>query len=180
MASVIVVEGIHDEMRIKSIYPDVNVVTTNGREIDISTIELIKTLSIENDIIIFTDPDSPGEKIRNIITNEVPNCKQAFLRKKDCISKNKKKVGIEHASKECIIDALSNLIIPNSNKNIKVSDLYELGLNGYENSSLLREKISDILNIGKPNAKTFLKRINLLNITKEELEELVCKVKLAV
>lgn len=180
MASVIVVEGIHDEMRIKSIYPDVNVVTTNGREIDISTIELIKTLSIENDIIIFTDPDSPGEKIRNIITNEVPNCKQAFLRKKDCISKNKKKVGIEHASKECIIDALSNLIIPNSNENIKVSDLYELGLNGYENSSLLREKISDILNIGKPNAKTFLKRINLLNITKEELEELVCKVKLAV
>ena len=33
MNSVIVVEGIHDEMKIKSVYPDANVVITNGREI---------------------------------------------------------------------------------------------------------------------------------------------------
>lgn len=177
MASVIVVEGIHDEMRIKSIFNDANVLTTNGREIDANTINLIKKLSLDYEIIIFTDPDSPGEKIRNIIKQAVPNAKHAFLRKKDCISKNGKKVGIEHATSEAIIEALNNLIEPNDKDTISLLDLYELGLNGFDNSGLLRDRISDILNIGKPNAKTFLKRINLLKLSKEELGELVCKVK---
>ena len=52
MNSVIVVEGIHDEMKIKSVYPDANVVITNGREISDKTIDLIKTLSLNNEIII--------------------------------------------------------------------------------------------------------------------------------
>ena len=92
MSSVIVVEGVHDVARLKAIYPDCNCVITNGREIDSSTIEYIKELSKTHEIIIFTDPDSPGEKIRNIITNAVPNAKQAFLRKKDCISNNEPKL----------------------------------------------------------------------------------------
>ena len=56
-----------------------------GREIDNKTIELIKMLSIDNEIIVFTDPDSPGERIRNIISEACPTVKHAFLRKKDCI-----------------------------------------------------------------------------------------------
>jgi ribonuclease M5 len=141
--AVIVVEGIHDEARLKSIYPDCNCVITNGREIDDSTIEYIKELSKTHEIIIFTDPDSPGEKIRNIITTAVPNAKQAFLRKKDCISNNKKKVGIEHASKEAIINALENVYSPTLNEDvITMDELFELGLNGNSNSAVLRDKIS--------------------------------------
>lgn len=179
MSSVIVVEGIHDEIKIKSIYPEASVVTTNGREISDYTIELIKTLSLNNDIIIFTDPDSPGEKIRVIIGEAVPNAKQAFLRKKDCISKNKKKVGIEHASKECIIESLENVYdCQVKEETIKIVDLYELGLIGSPNSAIIRDKIADKLNIGKPNAKTFLKRLNLIQIKKEELVELCQKLEM--
>ena len=178
MSSVIVVEGVHDVARLKAIYPDCNCVITNGREIDSSTIEYIKELSKTHEIIIFTDPDSPGEKIRNIITNAVPNAKQAFLRKKDCISNNKKKVGIEHAKTEAIIDALENVYTNTENEDvITMNELFELGLNGNSNSALLRDKISEYLNIGKPNCKTFLKRLNLLQIDKEKLMELLCKVK---
>ena len=178
MASVIVVEGVHDVARLKAIYPDCNCVITNGREIDNSTIEYIKELSKTHEIIIFTDPDSPGEKIRNIITNAVPNAKQAFLRKKDCISNNKKKVGIEHASKDAIINALENVYSPTFNEDvITMNELFELGLNGDSNSAVLRDKISDYLNIGKPNCKTFLKRLNLLQIDKEQLKDILCKVK---
>ena len=180
MASIIVVEGIHDEMRVKSVFKDANVLITNGREIDSKTIELIKMLSVDNEIIVFTDPDSPGERIRNIISEACPSVKHAFLRKRDCISKNKKKVGIEHASNEAIVDALNHLICPNDEDIISMVDLYDLGLNGFSYSGILRDKISDVLNIGRPNAKTFLKRINLLRITKEELGELICKVKLEV
>ena len=135
-------------------------------------------MMLKHRIIIFTDPDSPGEKIRSIITNAVPNASQAFLRKKECISNNKKKVGIEHASIEAIKEALGEIYTPTDLKDtISLLDLYELGLNGYKDSRVLRDKISDILNIGKPNAKTFLKRLNLLQITKKELKDLICKVK---
>lgn len=176
MNSVIVVEGIHDEMRIRSIYPSAFIVCTNGREISKDTIELLQKLSVSNEIIIFTDPDYPGEKIREIIAGAVPTAKHAFLRKKDAISKNKRKVGIEHASKECIIDSLQHIYAQKTGLNtISMADLFELGLNGSLNSAFLRAHISEVLNIGQPNAKTFLKRLNMLQITKEELYQLCQK-----
>lgn len=175
---VIVVEGIHDVSKVKSVFPNANCIITNGREICEETIDCIKELAKTNNIIIFTDPDSPGEKIRSIITEAVPNAKQAFLRKKDCISSNKKKVGIEHASKEAIYEALNNVYSNNLNREtITNNELYELGLNGSKDSSILRDRISDYLNIGKPNCKTFLKRLNLLGLNKEEVYKILCKVK---
>ena len=175
---IIVVEGSHDEIKVKAAYPNAECIITNGSEISDDTIKLIKEMSKKHRIIIFTDPDSPGERIRSIITNAVPNASQAFLRKKECISNNKKKVGIEHASIEAIKEALDSIYTPNKLEDtISLRDLYDLGLNGNIESKILRDKISDILNIGKPNAKTFLKRLNLLQITREELEDLLCKVK---
>ena len=175
---IIVVEGTHDEIKVKAAYPNAECVITNGSEISNETIELIKELAKMNRIIIFTDPDSPGERIRSIITNEIPSASQAFLRKKDCISNNKKMVGIEHASIEAIKASLENVYTPSVLKDtITNKDLYSLGLIGDKNSKILRDKISLILNIGKPNAKTFLKRLNLLQITKGSLRNLLCKVK---
>ncbi len=171
---VFVVEGRHDEMRLKSIFKNIYVVTTNGREISDDTLDMIKKLSLDNEIILFLDPDSPGEKIRNIITNIVPNATQAFLRKKDCISNNHKKVGIEHASDEVILEALNHIYRNNKIKeDISVNDLYDLALVGSVNSANLRAFICNQLNIGNPNAKTFLKRINMFGISLETLRKLV-------
>lgn len=176
MSSVIVVEGLHDQMKILNVYPNANVIITNGSEISPATIDFIKSLSLTHEIIVFTDPDTPGEKIRNRISECIPNVKHAFLRKKDAISKNKKKVGIEHASKECIMESLSCIYADEGKPDtICLQDIYTYGLMGMPNSSRLRDAISDALNIGKPNAKTFLKRLNMLQIKKEELEELCQK-----
>ncbi len=176
MSSIIVVEGVHDQIKILSVYPNANVVITNGSEISNATIDFLKSVSSTHDIIVFTDPDSPGEKIRNRISEAIPTVKHAFLRKKDAISKNKKKVGIEHASKECIIESLSCLYADEGKADtIHLEDMYALGLMGMSHSSYLRDAISNALNIGKPNAKTFLKRINMLQIEKEELKELCRK-----
>ena len=179
MEDIIVVEGLHDEIKIKSVYPNANVIITNGSEISDDTIKLLKELAKTHQIIIFTDPDSPGERIRSIITNNIPNAKQAFLRKKDAISKNKKKVGIEHATSDVIKESLEPILSKNINtkETITTIELYELGLNGNPNSAIIRNKISDFLNIGNPNFKTFYKRLNLLGITKEELKDIICKVK---
>jgi len=175
---VIVVEGVHDVSKVREAYPDANCIITNGREISKETIDCIKKLAETNSIIVFTDPDSPGEKIRSIITEAVPTAKHAFLRKKDCISHNHRKVGIEHATKEAIIEALSTVYDSHVEKEtITNNDLFELGLNGMQDSASLRDRISDELNIGRPNCKTFLKRLNLLGLTKKDVEELICKVK---
>ena len=59
-----------------------------------------------------------------------------------------------------------------------MGDLYALGLNGFPNSKIMRDKISEHLNIGMPNAKTFLKRLNLIQISLEELKELCQKLEM--
>ena len=178
MDDIIVVEGTHDVIKIHEAYPNANCVITNGSEISIDTINYIKELSKSHNIIVFTDPDYPGERIRSKIEEIVPNCKHAFIRKKDAHSHNFKKLGVEHATKEVIIECLENVYDNNvSEGTITNLDLFELGLTGMENSSELRDKISDKLNIGKPNNKTFLKRLNLIGITKEKLEDLLCQIK---
>ena len=178
MEDIIVVEGTHDVIKIHEAYPNANCVITNGSEISIETINYIKELSKNHNIIVFTDPDYPGERIRQKIEEIVPNCKHAFIRKKDAHSSNNKKLGVEHATKEIIIECLENVYENNiSSETITNLDLFDLGLTGKENSGVLRDKISDKLNIGKPNNKTFLKRLNLIGITKDKLEELLCQIK---
>ena len=39
-------------------------------------------------VIVFTDPDYPGRRIRAIIEEHVPGVKHAFLEKKKTIAKN--------------------------------------------------------------------------------------------
>ena len=171
---VIVVEGVHDKARINEIFPQAEVVITNGSEISKETIALIKELAKTREIILFLDPDSPGERIRKIIENEVPSVLHAFLEKKKSISKNGKKVGIEHADKEDIIKSLGNLLSTGSEiGNLTSSDLYELGIVGSVDSCKIREKLSAIYPLGHANGKTILKRLNYLNVSKEELEKIV-------
>lgn len=174
MNQVIVVEGKNDYSKIKEVYKDAVIVTTNGREISQDTLNLIKKYSIDNEIILFLDPDSPGEQIRKKILEVVPNASNAFLIKREGISKNKKKVGIEHASNEAIKKALSNIYRSEKTEtNISMSDLYTLKLIGLPNSKELRDYVSDKLNIGRPNAKTFLNRINSFNIDINMIKELI-------
>lgn len=175
--SLIVVEGIHDEERIRKIYKDAFIITTNGSEISDSTLKMIKEYSNDYDILIFTDPDHPGERIRAKIHEVVSNPIDLFLPKKPCISKNKKKVGIEHAPTDLIKEVLDNYEINNKSNNLITNEIMiDLGLVGEKNSSILRNKISLKLNIGQPNAKTFMKRVNALGLSKCDLEKIIGEV----
>lgn len=174
---VIVVEGIHDQERIVRLFPGILVITTNGSEINNDTITTLVTLSKNHDIILLLDPDYPGERIRNRIMEYIPNCKHAFIKKELAISTNKKKVGVEHASDEVIVNSLNNLISKNNLKDmVTYSNLISIGLAGDNESSLLRKKISNKLNIGNPNAKAFLKRINMIGLSNDDLFKLISEV----
>ena len=168
---VVVVEGKNDKARILAVFPNLEVITTNGSEISEETLDLIYELSKSNKIILFLDPDYPGERIRNIILNRVPNCYNVFIKKSKAIDERKHKVGVEHASLADIKEALEHCITFSGNKgNLTIGDLYSLGLLGTMESSKKRKYLCSRLNIGSPNGKTLLKRLNFMNLEYSDLE----------
>ncbi len=169
---VIVVEGTHDMIKVHEVYPEAVVVVTNGTEVSSETLQMIKEYSKDNEIVCLLDPDFPGEKIRQKIVEVVPNAKHVFIKKSLCISNNKKKVGVEHAKASDVKEALDSCLTIKEKKNpdIVMSDLYNLNLVGNQS---LRAFVSDRLTIGRPNVKTFLKRINMFDISIEELKKIV-------
>ncbi len=164
---VIVVEGKNDANKIKSIFPDAYVLITNGSAINDSMINDIKIMSEKNEIVLCLDPDGPGEKIRRYIMDNVPNVSHVFANRKDAISRNGKKVGIEHMSSESIKKLFYNIHISKQSYKITFNELYELG---YMDSRTRRMQLCERLNIGYCNAKQLVKRLNLFGITLEEVE----------
>lgn len=171
---VVVVEGYHDLSKLKGIYPNLDIVITNGSEISEETLIELKKLNEIRGLILFLDPDYQGERIRRIINDYVGDTKHAFLRKKECINKNKTKVGIEHAKREVIKKALEKTYTSTSNTDtISMTDLQTLRLTGYPQSKQLRKKVCEELGIGLSNGKTILKKLNMFNITFEQISNIV-------
>ena len=168
----IVVEGKTDLIFLKS-FLDADIVITNGSEISQNTLDFIKEANKKQGVIILTDPDYPGLRIRNIISEYIGDCKHAYIEKNKAIKG--KKVGIAETKKEDIINALKNVVTykKDNTNNIKESDLYSLGLLGREDSKSKREKVCDCYHLGWCNAKTFLKRINMFGLTIDELKEVI-------
>ena len=174
---VIVVEGYHDLAKLKAIYSRIDVYITNGSEISENTLQELKDLNKARGLILLLDPDYQGERIRRIINDFVGPTKHAFMMKKDCINKNKTKVGIEHAKSTKIIEALSEVYSTINSKTdmVELNDLYHLKLIGNKNSKALRMMIGETLGIGLNNGKTLLNKINMFGIKLEKIESILRK-----
>ena len=169
------VEGYHDLAKLKAIFEKIDVYITNGSEVSIETLKELKILNEKRGLILFLDPDYQGERIRRIINDYVGETKHAFLKKKDCISKNKKKVGIEHAKKEVIIKGLTSFYISSQTTEnlVEFKDLYKLKLIGSASSKVLRKTLGEELGIGLNNGKTLLKKLNMFNISTSQIIEIL-------
>ena len=171
---VLVVEGKNDKARILALFPNLEVITTNGSEISNETLDMIEELSKNHKIILFLDPDYPGERIRNIILNRVPNCDNVYIKKAIAIDERKHKVGVEHASDKDLIEALEHRITFGEKvSNFTMNDLYALGLIGQKDSVEKRKYLANILHLGEPNGKSLLKRLNFLQLTVEKVREIL-------
>ena len=168
----IVVEGRHDSEKLKK-YFDCETIETGGTSLDEEVLQLIEEVSKRRGVIVFTDPDSPGNRIRNQINGRIPGCLNAFVDREE--AKTSKKVGVEHASKETLEKALSHLITYDEHpvEQVTIRDMYDLGLLGSDDSSQKRTKAGKLLHIGNGNAKTMRRRLNCLGITKEELKKVL-------
>lgn len=174
---IIVVEGRDDTTAIKRAV-DADTIETNGSAISQRTIDKIRLAQEKRGVIVFTDPDFPGEKIRKIITEKVPGCKHAFLKKMDAKPSSGKGIGVEHAKPEAIREALKEAHRMDSEvvELITQEDLVTAGLIGGNQSKYRRERIGDILKIGYTNGKQLHKRLMMFQISKQDFALALAKV----
>ncbi|MDR7080360.1 ribonuclease M5 [Neobacillus niacini] len=168
----IVVEGKDDTTAIKRAV-NADTIETNGSAINQETIEKIKRAQESRGVIIFTDPDYPGEKIRKTIAEKVPGAKHAFLPKEAAIAKNGKGLGVEHAQIEAIRNALRDAQIMSEaiKEEITQEDLITAGLIGGSGSKERRILLGKILKIGYTNGKQLHKRLMMFQISRQEFAE---------
>lgn len=166
---VIVVEGRDDVTAVKRAV-DAETIITQGFGIREETFVLIEEAQKKCGVIIFTDPDYAGEKIRERLAKRIKGCKHAFLPREEATKKGN--VGIENASPENIIAALSKVrtLVEDSSDAFSKRDLIRSDLVGSDSASVRRDALGKILGIGYANAKQFLRRLNHYGITREEFE----------
>lgn len=166
----IVVEGKDDTIAIQRAV-NADTIETNGSAISEDTLRRIEHAQQIRGVIVFTDPDYPGQRIRAIIEQRVPGVKHAFLTKDQAKAKNGKKIGIEHAADEDIRYALQNVYTTTDNmpaEEITREDLMYAKLIGHPSAKARRERLGSILNIGATNGKQLHKRLQAFQITVEQ------------
>ncbi|MFP7737893.1 ribonuclease M5 [Priestia aryabhattai] len=166
---IIVVEGRDDTVAIKRAV-DADTIETNGSAVNEETIEKVKLAQKTRGVIIFTDPDYPGQRIRNIVSERVPGCKHAFLDKEEARPKNGKGIGVEHASIASIQKALKDVQQEWMGADVEISqeDLIVARLIGDSKAKSRREEIGKLLKIGYANGKQLHKRLQMFQISKED------------
>ena len=153
---VIVTEGRYDKIRLSSVV-DALIITTDGFRIfnDREKQRFLKKLARERGLIIITDSDAAGFKIRTLIKNIVPDycVTHVFIpdifgkeRRKDTPSKEGK-LGVEGIENAVLEDALlkSGAFTQSDKKSeprreITVADLYAAGLTGKADSAEKRRE----------------------------------------
>lgn len=175
---IIVVEGKDDTVTVKRAV-DADTLETNGSAIGEAVLNRIKLAQETRGVIVFTDPDYPGERIRKIISEHVPGCKHAFLPKKDAIAKNGKGLGVEHASPDIIREALKSAkleVLEVEEEVIAWNELVQAGLIGGEKAKQRREMLGEILKFGYTNGKQLHKRLKMFKISREQFEQAILKI----
>ncbi|MGC6767312.1 ribonuclease M5 [Enterococcus sp. LJL128] len=177
---IIVVEGKDDTRRLQEVV-EVDTIETIGSAINEDILTQIEHAQETRGVIIFTDPDYSGEKIRKTIMEVVPDAKHAFLSRRLAEPKRRgSSLGVEHASDEAIIEALKLVVTPineeDDYEDIPRQVLLDYGLIAGANAKERREKLGDELRIGYTNSKQLIKRLQMFRITEDELKAAMAKV----
>jgi ribonuclease M5 len=172
--ALVVVEGITD-VQFLSTFLEAEFVTTNGSDVPQATLDYLKAQHQKNKrIIVLTDPDSPGKRIRDVLDQHIPHLEHVYVEKNKAIKKNK--VGIAQTNKETILEAIKHRIIHSKQplttvKQLTQIELMQLGLIGSHGALETRNFLSKKLHLGFVNAKTLLKRLNALSLDLDTIKE---------
>lgn len=174
---VIVVEGRDDITAVKRAV-DAEIIAVGGFGINSKVIERIREAQKRQGVIVLTDPDFAGEKIRSIISKRVQGVKHAYIMKSEGLKDGD--IGVENASPDAIIKALNNAKcqVKEKREEFSIEDMVYFGLTGNDVAKARRTAIGKELRIGYCNSSQFLKRLNNYGITKQEFMKAIKKLDL--
>ena len=185
----VIVEGKYDKIKLSSII-DALIITTDGFSVfkNKEKIALIKNLAEKDGVIVLTDSDSAGFKIRNYIKGCTQKGKITNIYIPDIFGKEKRKtkasaegkLGVEGIDVDILTAAFEKAGITSSDSpepDITKLTLYELGLSGGKDSSQLRKRLQSSLGLPSLLSAPALTEILGTMMTADELRRRVEKLK---
>lgn len=185
----IVVEGNYDKIKLSS-FIDAVIFVTGGFSVisDENKIKTLVSLAEKNGIVILTDSDSAGFRIRNYIKQKISPDKVKHAYIPDVEGKEKRKripgreglLGVEGMTEEIIINSLKAAgceINGEGNTDIHhkftKAELYFLGLSGSANSTEKRKKLGEKLGLPSKMSTNMLCDVLSRTMTYEELTKII-------
>lgn len=175
---VIIVEGRDDTRRLHEVFGKIDTIETQGSAVPDSILEQIETVAQTREIVILTDPDFNGERIRRKVLEVVPNAKQAFLPRGQAKPNGKGSLGVEHASDADLRACLQHVLSRDESVAAPISqgDLLALGLIAGPKAKQLRERLGDHLHIGYANGKQLAGKLQMFQISLSELQQAMAEI----
>ncbi len=184
---VVVTEGQYDAARLRDIIDGI-IVTTDGYRIfkDPGKRQLIKRLGEGGGVVIITDSDYAGFKIRNYVSDFCQGLKVTHVYTPLIPGKERRKtrpskegfLGVEGISESEIREAFHSAGFGEGRQKVPFAgltyaDLYELGLSGRQGSGENRRKVCDFLGIpDRLSKKSFLEALNRMT-DREEIQRII-------
>ena len=186
----VIVEGKYDKIKLSSVIDGV-IIPTGGFGVfkNRETLEIIRYFAKKTGIIILTDSDAAGFKIRSYLKGAIHEGKIINVYVPDIFGKERRKeapskegkLGVEGIDGEIILEAFrkAGITADQTDKQsdpITRLDLYEMGLCGGENASEMRRKLLSELDL--PERLTVTGMVDILNtfMTRQELYDTVKKI----
>jgi ribonuclease M5 len=166
---VIVVEGKRDIAAVRRAV-EAECVATDGFGLLPRTLEKLEQAYRRRGLIILTDPDSAGERIRRFLGDRFPAAKHAFVPREEARAAHD--IGIEQACPAAIRGALEQVRYREFQPVTRffVVDLLNAQLSGTSCAATRRAVLGAKLGIGYANAKTFLYRLNHYGVSREDFQ----------
>lgn len=181
----IIVEGKYDKAKLASLV-DANIITTDGFDIfrDKAKLRMIRALAARTGVIVLTDSDRAGFRIRQHLSGALPNEQVTHVYIPDLTGKERRKprpgaenlLGVEGIPDEAILEAFARAGLTSqpaaaAKEPVTSADLVELGLSGGENSHQRRSALLKKLGFpGRMGTKALLSAVNTLYDRKAFLE----------
>lgn len=171
---IIVVEGKDDTVAVRRAV-ETDTIETGGSAMGGDVLARIRLAQQKRGVIVLTDPDYPGERIRRIIRGAIPGCKHAFIPRKFATKNGK--IGVEHASPEVIRTALlrarAETIRQPLVHGVTWEDFISSGLTAHPEARKRRKFVGEKLGIGYANARGLYNRIRTFCITANEFKSVI-------
>lgn len=183
----IIVEGRYDKIRLSALC-NTNIIELGGFQIynNKERLKLIRRIAKETGIVVLTDSDSAGFRLRHYLSSAIPaeNIKNVYI--PDIYGKEKRKlhpgkenlIGVEGMSTEVLLKAFAAAGITPEGEGERTEPftkayLYELGLSGGAGSAELRRKICEHFDLPKMLSANALAEILPVVTTTEKLKAAV-------